>query len=63
MKWWNSTFDAQGSRVIIVDVHIEAVKIYVTATKALRKKERGDENQFTTKIGWKTSWGSSYFVF
>jgi hypothetical protein len=63
MKWWNSAFDAHGSRVIIVDVHIEAVKIYVAAAKALRKKKRGDEAQFTTKIGGKTSLGSSYFVF
>jgi hypothetical protein len=26
------------------------VKIYVAAAEALRKKERGDETQFTTKI-------------
>jgi hypothetical protein len=26
------------------------------------KKERGDETQFTTKIGGKTSLGRSYFV-
>jgi len=29
------------------------VKIYVAAVKALREKERGDETQFTTKIGGK----------
>jgi hypothetical protein len=29
------------------------VKIYVAAVKALRRKERGDETQFTTKIGGK----------
>jgi hypothetical protein len=30
------------------------VKIYVAAAvEALRKKERGDETQFTTKIGGK----------
>jgi len=63
MNWWNSAFEAQGSRVIIVDAHIEAVKIYVAAAKVLRKKERGDETQFTTEIGGKTSLGSSYFVF
>ncbi len=63
MKWWNSAFDAQGLRVIIVDLHIEAVKIYVAAAKALRKKERGDETQFITKIGGKTSMVSSYFGF
>jgi hypothetical protein len=41
------------------------VKIYVAAVeafKALRKKERGDETQFTTEIGGKTSLGPSYFV-
>jgi len=27
------------------------VKIYVAAVGALRKEERGDETQFTTKIG------------
>jgi hypothetical protein len=39
------------------------VKIYVAAVKAVRKKERGDETQFTTKTGGKTSLVSSYFVF
>jgi hypothetical protein len=29
------------------------VKIYVAAVKALREKRRGDETQFTTKIGGK----------
>jgi hypothetical protein len=29
------------------------VKIYVAAVEALRKKGRGDETQFTTKIGGK----------
>jgi hypothetical protein len=38
------------------------VKIYVAAVKALGKKERWDETQFTTKIGGKTSLGPSYFV-
>jgi hypothetical protein len=31
------------------------VKISVAAVEALRKKERGDDPQFTTKIGDKTS--------
>jgi len=62
MKYWNSVFYAQGSRINIVLVPIGAVKIYVAAVEALRKKERGDETQFTTKIGGKTSLGPSYFV-
>jgi len=37
------------------------VKIYVAAVEAKGKKERGDETQFTTKIGGKiTSLGPSY---
>ncbi len=49
-KCWNSAVNAQGSRVIIVFVQVGAVKIYVTAVEALRKKDRQDETQFTTKI-------------
>jgi hypothetical protein len=39
-------------RLIIVVVQLGAVKIYVAAAavEALRKKERQDETQFTTKI-------------
>ncbi len=36
------------------------MKKYVAAMEALRKKERQDETQFTTKIGGKTSLGPSY---
>ncbi len=49
-------FNAQGSRVIIVLVEV-GLKTYVAALEALRKKERGDETQFTTKIGGKISLG------
>jgi len=38
-------------KLIIVVVQVGAVEIYVTAVEALRKKERQDETQFTTKIG------------
>jgi hypothetical protein len=48
--------------VIIVIIQVGAVKIYAAAVFALRKKERQDETQFTTKIGGKTSLGPSYFV-
>jgi hypothetical protein len=37
-------------------------KIYVVAVEALRKKERQDETQFTTKTGGKSSFGPSYFL-
>jgi hypothetical protein len=38
------------SRLIILVVQLGAVKICVAAAEALRKKERQDETQFTTKI-------------
>ncbi len=56
MKCWNLAFNAQGSRVILVLV-VVGLKIYVAAVEALRKKERGYETQFTTKIGGKISLG------
>jgi hypothetical protein len=42
--------NAQGSRLIIGVVQLGAVKIYVAAVEALRKKERQDETRFTIKI-------------
>jgi len=62
MRCWNSAFNAQGSRVIIIIVQVGSVKIYVTAVEALMKKERQGETQFTTEIGGKTSLGPNYFV-
>jgi len=50
MKCWYSAFNAQDPRLIIVVVQLGAVKIYVAAVEALRKKERQDETQFTSKI-------------
>jgi len=38
------------------------MKIYVAAVEALRKKERGDETQFTTKISGKASLRLRYFL-
>jgi hypothetical protein len=37
----------------MVVVQVGAFKIYVAAMEALRKRERQDETQFTTKIGRK----------
>jgi hypothetical protein len=50
MKCWNSAFNAQGSRVIIVVVLVIAVNIYVAAVQVLSENERQDETEFTTKI-------------
>jgi hypothetical protein len=58
MKCWNSVFNAQGSRVIIVVWQVGAEKTHVTALEALSKKERGDETQLITK----TSLDPMYFV-
>ncbi len=53
MKCWNSVFNTKGSRLIIVPVQVGAMKIYVVAVEALKKKEREgsklDETQFTTQ--------------
>jgi len=53
MKCWNSAFNAQGSRIIIVVVHVGAVKIYAAAVQALRKKETQDENSVYHQNWWK----------
>jgi predicted oxidoreductase (fatty acid repression mutant protein) len=50
MKCWYSAFNAQGSRVIIVVVQLRGAKIYVAVVEGLKKNERQDETQFTTKI-------------
>jgi predicted oxidoreductase (fatty acid repression mutant protein) len=44
MKCWNSTFNSQGSRVIIIVVHVRTMKIYVTIVDTLMKKEREGED-------------------
>jgi hypothetical protein len=47
----NSAFNAQGSRLIIVVAQVRAVKIYVAAVEALRKKRKDRMKlSFTTKI-------------
>ncbi len=50
MKCWNSAFNAQSSRLIIVVVELGTVNVHVTAVEMLMKKERQGETQFTTKI-------------
>jgi hypothetical protein len=49
-------------RSTLVIVQVGAVKIYVAAVEAPRNKETQDETHFHTKIGGKTSLGSSYFA-
>jgi hypothetical protein len=50
MKRSNSAFNAQGLGLIIVGVQGGVAKIYVATVEALRKKERQDGTQFTTKF-------------
>jgi hypothetical protein len=48
--YYNSAFNAQGSRGILLAVQVGAVKIYVALVKALGKKEREGETQETIKM-------------
>ncbi len=50
MKCGTSAFNAQGSRGIIAAVQVGAIKIYVTAVEAVRKKERQGETQGPSKL-------------
>ncbi len=52
MKCWYSAFNAQGSRLIVVVVQWGAVKIYVAALQALRKKDRQDQRQVYHQNWW-----------
>jgi hypothetical protein len=38
MKCWNLAFNAYGSKVILVVLHVGAMKIYVVAVEALKEK-------------------------
>jgi hypothetical protein len=40
MKCGKSALNGQGSRVMVIIVHVGAVKIYVARVEALRKKEK-----------------------
>ncbi len=62
MKSWNSAFNAQDWRVIIVIVQVGEVKIYPAAVEALREKERHHGTQFITKICGKTRLVPSCFA-
>ncbi len=65
MKWWKSAFNAQGSRLIIVDLQEGVVKIYAAIVGgALMKKEGQDEtHHFTTKVEVPHPWMLIFFKF
>jgi hypothetical protein len=50
-KCSKSAFNAQGSRLIIVVVHVRAVKKYVTSSGGAQEKGKtGWNSQFTTEV-------------
>jgi hypothetical protein len=51
MKCWNSEFNAQGSRVTILVVQVEAMKIYGVMVLVLETKI-GDDVSGAALIGW-----------
>jgi hypothetical protein len=64
MKWWNSAFNAQGSRVIIVVVQVGAVKIYVAAVhRRSGKRKHRMKLSLPPKSVEKPKFGSQLFLF
>jgi hypothetical protein len=64
MKCWNSAFNAQGSKIIIMVVQVGAVKIYVAAVEALRKKGKTGWNSMYHQNWWENQkFGSQLFCF
>jgi hypothetical protein len=59
MKCWNLTFDAQVSKLIIVDVQVGAMNIYVAIVEVLKKKEWGGQNRM--KLSLPQNWCFSKF--
>jgi len=53
MKCWNSAFNAEGSKLIIVAVLVAAVEIYVTAVEA-GAQEKG-------KTGWNSVYNKNWW--
>jgi hypothetical protein len=51
----NSAFNAEASQLIIIIVHVKAMRIYVMIVEVLTKKERHNKTQFTTKIDGRLS--------
>jgi len=60
MKCWNSAFDTQSSRLIIVVVQLGAVKIYVAAVEALRKKGKTGWRWNPAKLYHQNWWFSEF---
>ncbi len=74
MKCWNSAFNAQSSRLIIVVVQLGAVKIYVAASSGGAQGERKDRMKLSLppklmsaqekgKTGWNSVLPPNLMVF
>jgi hypothetical protein len=59
MKCWNSAFNAQGSRLIIVVVQLGAVKIYVASSSSGGAQEKGKTG--SNSVYHQNWWFSSEF--
>jgi hypothetical protein len=53
MKCWNSAFNAQDSRVMIVVVQVGAVKIYVESSGGAQEKGKTGWNSVKHQNWWK----------
>jgi hypothetical protein len=66
MNHWNSAFNAQGLRIIVLIVQIRALKICIAGGRSGGDQEKGKTGWklglLTTKIGGKTSLGPNYFA-
>jgi hypothetical protein len=51
-----------AAKIYVAVMEVRAAKMCVAVLVALRKKERGDETQFTTKIGGKLVCVPCHFV-
>jgi nicotinamide riboside transporter PnuC len=66
MKCWNSASNAQGSRVIIVVIHVGGAGQNICKSSwwcaQEKRKDRMKLSSSPTKIGGKTSLGPSHFI-
>jgi hypothetical protein len=56
MECWNLTFNAQGSRVIIIVVHVRTIKVYVRVVEAFMENEKGGQNTMKISLPQKMWW-------
>jgi hypothetical protein len=62
VEFWNSAFNAQGSRVIMILVQVGAVKIYVAAAEQWRRWGKRKDRMKLNLSPKLVSLGPSYFI-